>query len=122
MPSIGPKIATSIVTFLHNESNIVVIRRLRKAAVKLEEMNDSTIERRALDGLRFSVTGKFQGLSRSHIGRLIRELGGSVTNTVSSRTDYLLVGVNGGSKIIDAERIGVPMVGEDDFIAMCKFR
>lgn len=120
MPSIGPKIATSIVTFLHNESNIVVIRRLRKAAVKLEEMNDSTIERRALDGLRFSVTGKFQGLSRSHIGRLIRELGGSVTNTVSSRTDYLLVGMDGGSKIVDAERIGVPMVGEDDFFAMCK--
>ena len=72
--------------------------------------------------MRFCVTGRLQQFSRSEIQNLIKELGGSASSSVSSRTNYLIAGEEAGSKLSDAARIGIPVLSEDDFLAMIQQR
>ena len=58
-------------------------------------------------GKRFVVTGRLQSFSRSQIEGRVKELGGAVSGSVSRRTDYLIAGQDAGSKLQDAEELGV---------------
>ena len=115
IPSIGPKIATSVVSYFRTESNRTVIEKLRVAKVRLaEEARDEVVEQ-ALAGLRFVVTGRLQNFSRSDIEGRIKELGGAVSGGVSRKTDYLIAGEDSGSKLADAQRLDVEIIGEEGF-------
>ncbi len=112
---IGPKIAESLTSYFSNEGNRVVIEKLRGAGVRLEDEAVEEPANRPLDGLAFVVTGRLRGFSRSDIAVRIKELGGSVTGSVSKKTSYLLAGEDAGSKLADAERLEVPVIDEAGF-------
>jgi DNA ligase (NAD+) len=119
IPDIGPMIAQSVADYFANEGNLAVLEKLRARGVRLEEdPGDSPVGERPLDGLRFVVTGRLQNFSRAQIEARVKELGGSVSSSVSGRTDYLIAGEDAGSKLADAERSGTTVLSEDEFLAM----
>ena len=105
---IGPKIAQSVVNYFANPSNRDVLKKLVDAKVNMTEesasINDVGVP---LEGKRFVVTGRLNKYSRSEIQNKIKELGGTVSGSLSKRTDYLVAGEGGGSKQADAKRLGV---------------
>ncbi len=119
VPGIGPKIAESVSAFMNNQRNIGLIQRLRQVGLQLKQEGtvDQTAER-PLDGLRFVVTGRLPNFSRSQIQSRIKELGGAVSGTVSKRTDYLVAGEGGGSKLADAQSLDVEVLDESEFLAL----
>ena len=78
-------------------------------------------EERPLEGKVFVITGTLPSLSRDEAQALIERHGGKVTASVSSNTDYLLVGeAPGGTKYNKARELGVPMIGEAELLGMIK--
>lgn len=121
-PSIGPKIAATVVAYFRNESNRAVIQKLREVGVTMESEERRNAEEQMLDGLRFVVTGRLQRFSRSEITGKIKDLGGSVSGSVSKKTDYLVAGEDAGSKLADAEKHGVEVITEEAFLEMVESR
>ena len=119
-PSIGPKIAASAVAYFANESNRRVVARLREAGVKMEDEARGERAAQTLAGLRFVVTGRLERFSRSEIQDLIKELGGAVSGSVSSKTDYLVAGQDAGSKLVEAEGFGTKILTEDELVELTK--
>ena len=112
---IGPKIAEGLTAYFANKGNRAVIEKLRTAGVRLEDEPREEAGEQPLEGLTFVVTGRLQGFSRSEIGGRIKELGGSVTGSVSKKTSYLLAGEDAGSKLADAEQLEVTVIDERGF-------
>ena len=116
LDSIGPKIAESVVDYFRNESNGQVVNKLAAAGVNMtEESASDSVGGTPLEGLRFVVTGRLSSYSRSEIQGRIKDLGGAVSGSVSGRTDYIVAGEDAGSKLADAERLGVEVLSEEDF-------
>ena len=113
--SIGPKIAESVHDYFSQESNVVVVDKMQRSGVNMtEEVTMNSGETR-LDGIRFVVTGRLLNYSRSEIQDRIKDLGGAVSGTVSKRTDYLVSGEGGGSKLAEAEKLEVGVLTEEQF-------
>ena len=115
--SIGPKIAEAICEYFSNPPNIQVVDKLAAAGVNMTgETGDANGNGATpLSGLRFVVTGRLENYSRSAIQDRIKELGGSVSGSVSKRTNYLVAGEDAGSKAVEAERLKVQVLSEHDF-------
>ena len=122
IPSIGPKIAASVVAYFANESNRKVIEKLHAAGVRLEDEASPEPADQSLAGLRFVVTGRLEQFSRSEVEEKIKELGGAVSGSVSNRTDYLVAGEDAGTKLSDAQRLEVPVVNEQGFLDLVEQR
>jgi DNA ligase (NAD+) len=115
IPGIGEEIARSIVEYFRNEKTKEILEKLEKADVKLEE--EKPIETsEALKGLTFAVTGTLKNFSRNEIEKFIVAHGGKVTDSVSRKTDYLIVGENPGSKLTRAQQLGVKILTEEEFL------
>ena len=113
--TIGPKIAESVYDHFRQQSNAAVVDKLQQAGVNMTEEVATTSEDTNLEGLRFVVTGRLLNYSRSQIQDKIKDLGGAVSGSVSKRTDYLVAGERGGSKLAEAEKLEVAVLNEDDF-------
>lgn len=113
---VGEVIATAVRDFFDRAETKVVLEKLRQAGVRLEEQR----ERRGgpLTGKTFVVTGTLAALSREQAKARIEELGGKVTNSLSSKTDYLIVGESPGTKLDKATKLGVATLDEPAFMAM----
>jgi len=114
---VGPKVAESIVFFFQQPENIALIRRLKEAGLNFE----SRAERRGaqpLAGKTFVLTGTLAGLGRDQAKAAIESLGGKVTSSVSSQTDYLVVGESPGSKLDKARKIGIATLNEREFLKL----
>ena len=121
IPAIGPKIVQSVSEYFSSDSNRKVLDKLKQAGVNTKNVGiepSSKPIQQILTGLRFVVTGRLEKFSRSDIQDLIKQLGGSVSSSVSSRTNYLVAGDDAGSKLSDAARLGIVILTEDDFNAM----
>ena len=114
--TIGPKIAESVHEYFSQASNVDLVNELNRAGVNMTEESASTSDvGTPLEGKRFVVTGRLNNYSRSEIQNKIKELGGTVSGSLSKRTDYLVAGEGGGSKLADAERLGVAVLSEEEF-------
>jgi DNA ligase (NAD+) len=114
---VGPKVAESIVFFFRQPENIALIRKLKEAGLNFE----SRAERRGaqpLAGKTFVLTGTLAGLGRDQAKAAIESLGGKVTSSVSSQTDYLVVGESPGSKLDKARKIGIATLNEREFLKL----
>ena len=111
---IGPAIAESIVHFFSEEHNKKVIEKLKKAGVKLQK-EKSTKESDFLADKRFVFTGSLSGYTRAEASEKVRNAGGRVTSSVSSQTDYVVVGDNPGSKLDKAQELGIEILAEEGF-------
>lgn len=120
LPSIGPKIADSVVAFFRQERNRQIIEKLRKAAVRLEreKVEEAKPEELPLAGLEFVLTGKLESLTRSETEARIKALGGKAGSDVTKKTSYLVVGVDPGSKLAKAQKLGIKVLNEAEFIKL----
>ena len=118
VPSIGPKIAASVSAYFANESNRAVVQKLRDSGVHMADEDRPEPGEQSLEGLRFVVTGRLANFSRSQAEGRIKDAGGAVSGNVSKRTSYLVAGEDAGSKLADAENLGIPILDEDQFVAM----
>ena len=114
---IGEKTASSIVSFFENKSNLAVIRKLRKAGIRIERKGR---EKKLLpfEGRKFVLTGALEKYTRDEAKRKIEDLGGRVTSSVSERTDFVVVGENPGSKLDKAKRLNINIIKEKDLIKL----
>jgi DNA ligase (NAD+) len=117
-PTIGPKIAESIAAFFRQESNRDVITRLEDKRVTMKAEEAARPRKLPLAGKEFLVTGKLDSLTRTEAEARIRELGGLVGNSVSKKTDFLVVGADSGSKRDRALELGTTILNEKQFLDM----
>ncbi|MBI4201675.1 MAG: NAD-dependent DNA ligase LigA [Chloroflexi bacterium] len=119
IPGIGPKIAESIVSHFRREANQRVVERLEEVGVPMEEAATPREGRATvLAGMQIVVTGRLAGMSRSQAEDRIKELGGSAGSSVTKKTAYLVVGEDAGSKLAQAEKLGVPILDEQQFLQL----
>ena len=116
IPGIGTAIADSIVKFFADAGNRTVLRRLRAAGASVTEA--APIERGPLAGRIFVLTGALPGLTRDEAAARIAARGGRVSDTVSRRTDYVVVGEAPGRKLGAARRLGVRALGPAELEAL----
>ncbi len=112
---IGPKIAESTVRFFRDRRNGDILERLRKAGVRLEATSKELKRRGPLAGKTFVLTGTMPSFSREEAKALIEREGGKVSSSVSSKTDYVIVGEEPGSKYEKARSLGIPTLDENGF-------
>ena len=112
---VGPQIAESIMSFFSESHNQQVIEKLREAGITLSEEEDKKEGEEIFDGEKFVFTGALDNYTRSEASSLVREAGGRVTSSVSSKTDYLVIGSNPGSKYDKAQDLGVTILDEGEF-------
>jgi len=119
---IGDEIARSVHQWFRIEANQMLIQQLQSSGLNLHselpETSASDTTAQIFAGKKFVLTGKLSGLTRSEAQALIERGGGKVSSSVSSKTDYVLVGEKGGSKQKKAEALNVPQLTEDEFQAM----
>ncbi len=114
LPDIGPIVAKSIYDWFRTAKNARFLERLEKAGVEIERIK-STDKSQKLKGRTFVLTGTLSSMSRDEAKDKIRELGGDVSETVSTKTTFVVVGENPGSKYDRAEKLGVQILDEEEF-------
>ena len=120
IPEIGPKIAESIVGYFAAEGNREIIERLREAGVQLR-LSEAELANRTdkLAGKKIVISGVFAKHSREEYKAMIEQNGGKNVSSISSATSYVFAGENmGPAKLEKARKLGIPIIGEDEFLAM----
>lgn len=116
---IGPRIAQSVVEFFKEKNNIELVERLKKAGLQLESKQPEQ-HKKTLEGKTFVVTGTLDSYTRDEVKSLIESLGGKVTSSVSTRTDYVVAGSDAGSKLTKARDLNIRILRENEFLSMVK--
>jgi DNA ligase (NAD+) len=116
---VGPQVASSIYNYFKEEKNKKLIRDLLKNGVQIEKVQPLAGNGK-LSGKTFVLTGTLSSLSRDEAKEKIRALGGDVSESVSKKTSYVVVGAEPGSKAAKAESLGVTILNEKDFLKLIK--
>jgi DNA ligase (NAD+) len=116
---IGPIMAESILLFFQQKENREIIKKLQQAGVNFQS-EKKTDEKGILEGLQFVLTGTLEHFSREEAKDLIEKSGGRVTNNVTKKTDFLLLGRDPGSKYQKAIDLKIKVITEEDFQKMLK--
>lgn len=114
---IGAKMTKELLDFFASEDNLKTINALIKAGVNTVSADDE-ISSRIFENKTFVLTGTLGKYTREEASELIRKNSGKVTNSVSSKTDFVLAGSEAGSKLLKAQQLGVIVIGEEDFEKM----
>ena len=115
---VGDKIADAILEYFADEKNIAIIERLRAAGLQFEE-EAKVLHSNCLEGKNVVISGKFLDHSRDELKELIELHGGKNQSGVSANTDFIVAGENmGPAKLQKAEKLGVKILSESDFIAL----
>lgn len=117
---VGPRIAESIIEYFSIETNRRTIERLRAAGLQFETaVAANAALSDTLAGKSFVISGVFARHSRDEYKSLIEAHGGKNVGSISKKTDYILAGENmGPAKLEKAKALGIPIIGEDEFLAM----
>lgn len=115
---VGPIVAESVVFFFKQPENLELLRIFKDAGLTFTSKKTDLRKGQPLAGKTFVLTGKLQGYSRDEAKALIEGVGGSVTDSVSSKTSYLVVGEDPGSKRDKARKLGVPTLTESEFLKL----
>lgn len=119
---IGEVMAKSILSYFHNEENLKMVERLRQYGLQMslsEEQLQGTSDK--LAGKSIVISGVFSHHSRDEYKTLIEQHGGKNVGSISGKTSFILAGDNmGPSKLQKAEKLGIPIVNEDEFLEMIK--
>lgn len=121
---IGAEIANSVAEWFRVPANHILIDRLKAAGLQLaiappeEGTQEQPQTKKTFQGKTFVITGTLPTLTRNEAKDLIEKAGGKVTGSVSSKTDYLLLGEDAGSKLKKAEELGIPQLSEAQLLEM----
>lgn len=111
---IGQKVAESILAYFSDDDNLLVLEKMFSYGVKVKYF--SKIEG-VLNGKNFVITGVLNSMSREQAAEKIEKLGGKFQKTISKTTDFLIIGEKvGATKISKAEKLGVKVMDEDEFL------
>lgn len=114
---IGPAIAGSIVRFFKDEKNLDIIHRLAEAGVKMETGEEAQPQSDKLTGKTIVISGVFTRHSRDEYKALIERHGGKNSGSISSKTSFILAGDNmGPAKLEKANKLGIEIINEEDFL------
>ncbi|MFQ6020091.1 MAG: NAD-dependent DNA ligase LigA, partial [Dehalococcoidia bacterium] len=119
IPAVGPKIAESVYEYFRDERNRRVTEKLKRAGVRPERGRPAAREG-PLSGLSFVVTGTLAAMPRSEAQALLERLGAVVSDSVTKKTDYLVVGESPGSKLQKAQRYGTKLLAEQGFLSLLR--
>ena len=119
---IGEVMAKSIITYFHNEESMQIVERLRsyglQMALSREHMENASD---LLLGKSIVISGVFQHHSRDEYKMMIEQNGGKNVGSISGKTSFILAGDNmGPSKLQKAEKLGIRIVSEDEFLEMIR--
>ncbi len=112
----GDIVAKSVVDYFKSENALNIISRLQAAGVNTNYT--STVQSDVLAGKTIVVTGTLPSLSRDRAEKLITDNGGKASGSVSKKTSYVLAGEKAGSKLDKANRLGIPVISEEEFLNM----
>ena len=117
---IGDRIAESVVEWFSNEEHLQFIENLKayglQFAISEDQLEGQTNK---LEGLSIVISGTFEQHSRDELKKLIEQNGGKNVGSISKKTSYMLAGSNvGPSKLQKVEKLGIPMISEEDFLKM----
>ncbi|MEM8806370.1 MAG: NAD-dependent DNA ligase LigA [Cyanobacteria bacterium P01_G01_bin.38] len=117
---IGPEIAQAVYDWFRIPANQHLIDRLKRAGLKLSAIphTDANLQPQPLKGKTFVLTGTLPNLSRGEAKAQIEAAGGKVTGSVSSKTNFVVVGIDAGSKLAKAEKLGITLLNEADLLAL----
>lgn len=119
LEGIGPRIAASVVSFFRDPHNRAMVEKLQRAGVNMEEPQEKIgLRGGPLEGKRIVFTGELAALSRSQAQALVKERGAFPVETVSRKTDFVVVGDNPGSKAGKARELGVEILDEKTFFRL----
>ena len=117
-PDVGDITAEWIIDFFQAPHNLEVVDRLVAAGIHWDAPVAST--RQPLNGESWVVTGTLSSMGRDDATQLLQTLGARVSGSVSSKTKCVVAGEKAGSKLDKAEKLGVPVLNEEQFIALMK--
>jgi DNA ligase (NAD+) len=113
---LGPNIAESIVDWFKRPFNQKLLKKLKKVGMWPTGGHRSAVSNQSdkFTGLTFVITGTLPSFSRDDAKAFIESHGGKVTDSVSKKTSYLVLGEAPGSKFEKAKSLGVKIIGEDE--------
>lgn len=111
---IGPQVAQSVFQFFNEQQNIETLDRLLASGVKIAVIETPT-ENGKFSGKTFVFTGSLQLFTRDEAEQMVTKLGGHAASSVSSKTDYVVIGENAGSKAQRARELDIPILSERAF-------
>ncbi|MEK6220100.1 MAG: NAD-dependent DNA ligase LigA [Psychrobacter cryohalolentis] len=117
-PDVGAITAELAYKFFRAPHNIEVITALREAGVHWDKVEQVVSEGLPLDGQTWVITGALDSMARDEAKAKLQALGAKVSVSISAKTTALLAGEKAGSKMAKAEKLGVKVVGEEEFLAM----
>ncbi len=117
---IGEKSAESLALWFSERENLELLKRMESLGVEIVFNDELQIFGYKLQGLTFVLTGELTGFTRDVAKDMIRKEGGSVSSSVSKKTDYVLAGENAGSKYDKAMALGVKVIDEKEFLNLLK--
>jgi DNA ligase (NAD+) len=116
---IGPKIAASIISYFADPGNIEIIKRLTSAGLKMTGESGKKSSGGSLSGMTIVISGVFSKHSRDEYKEIIERNGGRNSSSISGSTSFILAGDNmGPSKREKAEKLGIKIISEDEFLNM----
>lgn len=115
---IGPNIAAAVVDWFDRETNKYTLTQIKARGYWPVSMALESAGSGPLAGLTFVVTGTLSGFSRDGVAEFIQKNGGKSVDSVSSKTSYLVLGENPGSKFDKAQKLGIPIISEADLRKM----
>jgi DNA ligase (NAD+) len=113
---VGPVMAESIAGYFKLETTAAILRKLKRAGLTMKEEVAKTKGPQLLAGKTVVFTGELERFSRSEAEKRVRELGGNATSSVSAKTDFVVVGKAPGSKATKAQKLGVKILTENQFL------
>jgi len=115
---IGPVVARSIYDWFREKKNLEFLEKIKKVGVEVFE--EKKPKRQPLRGKTFVLTGALETMSREEAKEKIRLLGGEISESVSKKTDYVVVGKEPGSKLERAKKLGVKTINEPEFLKLIR--
>jgi len=116
MENVGEKIATSIQEYFRNKYNIKLLNKLKEVGLNIyfDEFNTN----QNITGKTFVFTGTLKSFEREDVKNIIKQMGGNVSESISKKTDYLVIGENPGSKLEKAKELNIKIIDEEKFKKM----
>src|SRR3989338_5147297 len=115
--NVGDVVAKSISEYFADRQNQKFVDRLLDKGIKIKS-EKAERKSKKLNGLKIVVTGTLESMSREDAKRAVLENGGDWVSSVSKNTDYVVVGENPGSKLSTAEKLGVKVIDEKEFLRL----
>ncbi|MFH0779405.1 MAG: NAD-dependent DNA ligase LigA [Parcubacteria group bacterium] len=118
---IGEKVAESFHDYFHNEKNIKMLEKMAELGIRLGGGQNNVLSVHPLVAHKsFVLTGSLENLSRDEAKQMIKNAGGKISGAVRLKTDYVVAGVEPGSKLKKAKELGVKSIDEKEFLEMLK--